>query len=138
MILDISVQMLAKVLRTLAADALVSRKVYTEVPPKVEYSLTETGKIADSANPAANLPGAKGHGAYNGTPAPLRIGTVKTAAYFFLCGMSRSHRLFSSGRQYLSRAIACISSMVSHSSTISTPSIVSITSSIVTMPRIHP
>ena len=44
MIPDISAKMLAKVLRTLAADALVSRKVYAEVPPKVEYSLTETGK----------------------------------------------------------------------------------------------
>lgn len=44
MIPDISGKMLSKVLRTLEADALVSRKVYAVVPPKVEYSLTETGK----------------------------------------------------------------------------------------------
>lgn len=43
MIPDVSSRMLSSTLRTLEADRLVSRKVYPEVPPKVEYSLTETG-----------------------------------------------------------------------------------------------
>lgn len=40
---DISPRILSTTLKTLEADGLVERKVYAEVPPKVEYSLTETG-----------------------------------------------------------------------------------------------
>lgn len=41
---DISQRMLTVTLRTLEADGFISRNVYAEVPPRVEYHLTEMGK----------------------------------------------------------------------------------------------
>lgn len=40
----ISQKMLAQQLRRLESDGIVSRKVYPEVPPKVEYRLTQWGQ----------------------------------------------------------------------------------------------
>ena len=40
---DISQKILTATLKTLAADGLIKREVFPEVPPRVEYSLTAKG-----------------------------------------------------------------------------------------------
>lgn len=44
LIADATPKMLTQQLRELEANKLINRKVFPVVPPKVEYSLTETGK----------------------------------------------------------------------------------------------
>ena len=41
---NITDAVLAAMLKEMIADALISRKQYEEIPPKVEYALTEKGK----------------------------------------------------------------------------------------------
>jgi len=40
---DISQKMLSSTLKRLEEDHLISRTMYPEIPPRVEYALTETG-----------------------------------------------------------------------------------------------
>lgn len=40
----ITKQMLTQQLRELEADGILNRKVYAEIPPRVEYSITKRGK----------------------------------------------------------------------------------------------
>lgn len=41
---DISKQMLSRTLRRLEEDGFLERKVFAEVPPRVEYTLTDLGR----------------------------------------------------------------------------------------------
>lgn len=52
MINGISKRMLTAQLRELEEDKIISRKVYAEVPPRVDYSLTDVGR---SLMPVINL-----------------------------------------------------------------------------------
>ena len=41
---DISPKVLSTTLKSLESDGLIRREIYAEIPPKVEYSLTDLGK----------------------------------------------------------------------------------------------
>ena len=44
---DVTQRMLTRQLRELEADKIIKRKVHPEVPPKVEYSLTDFGETLE-------------------------------------------------------------------------------------------
>ena len=45
----INTRMLVKELKTLEANGIIFRKVYPQIPPKVEYSLTEKGRALEKS-----------------------------------------------------------------------------------------
>ena len=65
-------KMLTQRLRELERDDIVHRKVYAQVPPRVEYSLTRHGQ---SLRPLLELMSAWGtrHRAWHGGPQKLRV-----------------------------------------------------------------
>lgn len=57
----ISSVMLSKSLEELERNQIVNRKQYNEIPPKVEYSLTDLGKAIDPALQALGKWGSKAY-----------------------------------------------------------------------------
>ncbi|GAA3927925.1 helix-turn-helix domain-containing protein [Streptomyces gulbargensis] len=49
LVAGVSEKMLIQQLRELEADGIVHREIYREVPPRVEYSLTELGEALNTA-----------------------------------------------------------------------------------------
>lgn len=43
-LIDVTPKMLTQTLRELGEDGLINRKEYPQIPPKVEYTLSETGE----------------------------------------------------------------------------------------------
>jgi DNA-binding HxlR family transcriptional regulator len=74
-IVGITPKMLTQTLKELEADDLISRKVYREVPPRVEYTLTATGKelipfisqLRSWGEKQMSLKGISGSGGRNGS-----------------------------------------------------------------------
>jgi DNA-binding HxlR family transcriptional regulator len=64
-----SLRMLTKQLREMEADGLISRTVYAEVPPKVEYRLTSLGQ---STRQIIDLLATWGRDNYRFGPAPAK------------------------------------------------------------------
>jgi DNA-binding HxlR family transcriptional regulator len=58
---DISNKMFTQTVRELERDGLIKRKIYPEVPPKVEYSLTEEGRSLEAILRSLDSWGSSGH-----------------------------------------------------------------------------
>ncbi len=71
-------RMLTNQLRELEDDGLIERKVYPEVPPKVEYSLSSRGRSLESVFMALKLWGDTNIGLFAGpTPSTNLSGVLK-------------------------------------------------------------
>ncbi|SLN75434.1 winged helix-turn-helix transcriptional regulator [Oceanibacterium hippocampi] len=63
-IVNVTPRMLTNQLRELEADGLINRKVYAQVPPKVEYSLSPLGRSMESILLALKVWGDENIGLY--------------------------------------------------------------------------
>jgi DNA-binding HxlR family transcriptional regulator len=71
LVAGISEKMLIQQLREMAADGIIARKDFQEIPPRVEYSLTSFGvSLTEALKPLCEW----------GTKHMKRIGTTKTQA----------------------------------------------------------
>ena len=76
---DISHRMLTVTLRMLETDGMVRREVYAEVPPRVEYSLTERGRESAAAHLRAGGVGRGQQRGYSGRP-PEILSDIRRAS----------------------------------------------------------
>lgn len=70
---NVTQRMLTNQLRELETDGLIARKVYAEVPPKVEYSLTARGRSLEPVMAALKAWG-DAHIALTGNPSTVASG----------------------------------------------------------------
>lgn len=76
----ITQRMLTKQLRALEQDRLVVRKVYAEVPPRVEYSLSELGESLRPVIDVLKAWGESHHQSLSCAPPPVVVRKPKRAA----------------------------------------------------------
>ena len=86
---DISQKMLSVTLRTLEEDGYLTRQVYPEVPPRVEYSLTSRAQSLLACIDPLDRMGQCEYGRYSQRPQDCARGAVTRRRDPFRCGTRR-------------------------------------------------